>query len=74
MVAADDGRVFPGDPPDAAMNEPQPESPDYLLTRSEFLFLVFTLLTAGVISDVEASRHVYGVAGYGDSLYGGGLF
>jgi hypothetical protein len=56
------------------MNEPEPQSPDYLLTRSEFLFLVFTLLTAGVISDVEASRHVYGVAGYGDSLYGGGLF
>ncbi|WP_380674592.1 hypothetical protein [Salinigranum sp. GCM10025319] len=54
------------------MNEPEPS--DYLLTRTEFLFLVFTLLTAGVISEVEASSHVYGVAGYGESLYGGGLF
>ena len=50
------------------------EPPDYLLTRHEFLFLVFTLLTAGVLSEAQAARHVYGVEGFGESLYGGGLF
>jgi hypothetical protein len=40
-----------------------------ILSRGEFLFLVFTLLAAGVISEVEAARHVSG-----DSLYGGVLF
>ena len=49
-------------------------TPDYLLTRNEFLFLVFTFLTAGIISEAEAARHTYGVEGFGQSLYGGGLF
>jgi hypothetical protein len=47
---------------------------DYVLSRNEFLLLVFTLLTAGIISDAQAFRHVYGAERYGSSLYGGGLF
>ena len=50
------------------------EPSDYLLTRNEFLLLVFTLLTAGIISEVQAVRHTYGVEGFGEPLYGGGLF
>jgi hypothetical protein len=50
------------------------EPSDYLLSRNEFLLLVFTLLTAGAISQARAARHVYGVADYGGSLYGGELF
>jgi hypothetical protein len=50
------------------------EPSDYLLSRNEFLLLVFTLLTAGAISEANAFRYVYGAERYGGSLYGGGLF
>ncbi|WP_192918633.1 hypothetical protein [Salinigranum salinum] len=47
------------------------EPPRVLLSRNEFLFLVFTLLTAGVITQALASFFVYGIGGYGDTIYGG---
>jgi hypothetical protein len=49
------------------------EPPRFLLSRNEFLFLVFTLLTAGVITQAQASYFVYGLGGYGDTMYGGTL-
>lgn len=36
------------------------EPPRLLLTRKEFLVLVFTLLSAGVIGQARATYYVYG--------------
>ena len=49
------------------------EPPRLLLSRNELLFLVFTLLTAGVITQGQASYFVYGIGRYGATMYGGTL-
>lgn len=49
------------------------EPPPTLLTRNEFLLLVFTLVSAGAITQARAAYYVYGVGGFGDSWYGGTL-
>ena len=47
------------------------ETVQFVLTREEFLTLVFTLLSAGELSGTQAEQYAYGVPGYGEVSYGG---